>query len=105
MIVDFRIEKQSWGYTKPDLLAKFCEGNGEFHYSGLMEAAVKTPNAVKMDIIKKSLQEWKLLESIERAELEIAGFVKRCDGKIQFEDDLHNYVKDLKAAVEVLMNS
>lgn len=69
-----------------------------------MEAAVKTPNAVKMDIMKKSLQEWKLLESIERAGLEIAGLVKRCDGKMQF-DDLHNYVKDLKATVDVLMKS
>ena len=25
MIVDFRIEKQSWGYAKPDILTKFCE--------------------------------------------------------------------------------
>jgi hypothetical protein len=105
MIVDFRIEKQSWGYAKSDILAKFCEGNSEFNYSGLMEAAVKTPNAVKMDIMKKSLQEWKLLESIERAGLEIAALVKRCDGKMRFEDDLHNYVKDLKATVDVLMKS
>jgi hypothetical protein len=105
MIVDFRIEKQSRGYTKPDILDKFCEGNSEFHYSGLMEAAVKTPNDVKMDIMKKSLQEWKLLENIERAGLEIAGLVKRWDGKMQFEDDLHNYVKDLKATVDVLIKS
>jgi hypothetical protein len=105
MIVDFRIEKQSWGYAKPDILVKFCEGNSEFHYSGLMEATVKTPNAVKIDIMKKSLQEWKLLESIERAGLEIDALVKRCDGKIQFEDDLHSYVKDLKAKIDVLMKS
>jgi hydrogenase maturation factor len=70
-----------------------------------MEATVKTPNAVKMDIMKKSLQEWKLLERIERAGLEIAELVKRCDGKMQFEDDLHNYVEDLKATVDVLMKS
>ncbi|KAI3655531.1 hypothetical protein MP638_007192 [Amoeboaphelidium occidentale] len=105
MIVDFRIEKLSWGYAKPDIVAKFCEGNSEFHYSGLMEAAVKTPKEVKMDIMKKSLQEWKLLESIERVGLEIVELVKRCDGKMQFEDDLHNYVKDVKETVDVLMKS
>ncbi|KAJ3000899.1 hypothetical protein HDV02_002362 [Globomyces sp. JEL0801] len=33
MIVDFRIEKQSWGYIKADILDKFYEGNSEFHYS------------------------------------------------------------------------
>jgi hypothetical protein len=26
MIVDFRIETQSWGYAKADILDKFCEG-------------------------------------------------------------------------------
>jgi hypothetical protein len=53
MIVDFRIEKQSLGYAKEDILDKFYEGNSEFHYTGLMEVAMKTPNAVKKDIIKK----------------------------------------------------
>ena len=53
MIVDFRIEKQSWGYVKADILDKFYEGNSEFHYSGLMATAVKTPHAVKMDVMKK----------------------------------------------------
>ena len=70
MIVDFRIEKLSWGYAKADILDKFYEGNSEFHYTGLMEVAVKTPNAVKKDIMKKSLQDWKLLESIERVKLD-----------------------------------
>jgi hypothetical protein len=102
MIIDFRIEKQSLGYAKPDILANFCEGNIETHYSGLVEAA---PNAGKIDIMKKSLQEWKLLESIERARLEIAGLVERCNGKMQLEDDLQKYVKDLKATVDVLMKS
>jgi len=105
MIVDFRIEKQSWGYAKADILDKFYEGNSEFHYTGLMEVAVKTPNAVKKDIMKKSLQDWKLLESIERAELEIDGLVKRCGGKMRFENDLQQYVRDIKATVEVLMKS
>jgi hypothetical protein len=105
MIVDFRIEKQSWGYVKADILDKFYEGNSEFHYSGLMATAVKTPHAVKMDIMKKSLQEWKLFESIEWAESEINALVKRCGGKMRFEDDLQQYVKDLKATVEVLIKS
>ena len=105
MIVDFRIEKQSWGYVKADILDKFYEGNSEFHYSGLMATAVKAPHAVKMDIMKKSLQEWKLLESIEWTESEINALVRRCEGKMRFEDDLQQYVKDLKATVEVLMKS
>ncbi|OAJ39751.1 hypothetical protein BDEG_23577 [Batrachochytrium dendrobatidis JEL423] len=34
------------------ILDKFYEGNSEFHYTGLMEAAVKTPNADKLGIVK-----------------------------------------------------
>ena len=105
MIVDFRIEKQSLGYVKSDILDKFYEGNSEFNYTELMKVAVKTTKEVKMDIMKKSLQEWKLLESIEWAESEINGLVERCGGKMQFEDDLQKYVKDIKATVEVLMNA
>jgi hypothetical protein len=105
MIVDFRIEEQSWGYVKADILEKFYEGNSEFHYSGLMETAVKTPHAVKMDIMKKSLDEWKLSENIEWAESEINGVVKRCGGKMRFQDDLQKYVKDLMTTVQVLMKS
>jgi hypothetical protein len=105
MIVDFRIEKQSWGYVKADILDKFYEGNSEHAYSGLMATAVKTPYAVKMDIMKKSLQEWTLLENIEWAESEINRLVKKCSGKMLFEDDLQQYVKDLKATIEVLIKS
>ncbi|KAL5039562.1 hypothetical protein RTP6_006709 [Batrachochytrium dendrobatidis] len=105
MIVDFRIENQSQGYAKLDILDKFYEGNSEFHYSGLMEIAIKTPKTVKMDIMNKSLQEWKLLENIERAELEINELVKRYDGKMGFENDLQRYVQDLKTTVAVLMKS
>jgi hypothetical protein len=105
MIVDFRIETQSLGYAKKDILDKFYKGNSEFHYTGLMESAVKTPNVLKKDIMKKSLQEWKLLERIERAELEIDGLVKRCGGKLNFENDLQQYVQDLKKTVQVLLNA
>lgn len=105
MIVDFRIEKQSWGYAKVDILDKFYEGNGEFHYTGLMEVAVQTPNAAKKDVMKKSLQDWNLVESIERTELDIEGLVNSCGDKMRFENDLHRYVRDLKVTVEVLMKS
>jgi FixJ family two-component response regulator len=57
-----------------------------------MEAAVKSPKDVKIDIIKKSFQERKLLESIERAESEIDGLVKRYGDKMRFENDLQEYV-------------
>jgi hypothetical protein len=103
MIVDFRIEKQSLGYAKEDILDKFYEGNSEFDYTGLMNVVVTTPNDDKKVIMKKSLQEWKLLDSIERAELEIDGLVKRCGGKFNFENDLKQYVQDLKKTVEILM--
>ncbi len=53
MIVDFLIESQSSGYVKVNILDKFYEGNSEFNYTGLMEAAVKSQNVVKKDIIKK----------------------------------------------------
>jgi hypothetical protein len=75
IIVDFRIEKQSLGYAKADIVDKFFEGNSEFHYTGLMAEAVKTPKDVKKYIIKKSLQQWRLLEAIERAKSDIDGVV------------------------------
>jgi hypothetical protein len=40
MIVDFRIEKQSGGYVKSDILNKFYEGNGEVNDSEMMALAV-----------------------------------------------------------------
>ncbi|KAI8913577.1 hypothetical protein EDD86DRAFT_231847 [Gorgonomyces haynaldii] len=105
MVVDFRIEKQSHCYAKPDILHKFYDGNSEFEYSGLMAVAVKSPNSVKMEIMKKSLQKWNLLDSIDSAALEVAQLVQRCDGKMLFDNDLDKYVKDLKATVQVLMES
>ena len=105
MIVDFLIETQSRDYFKADILEKFYEGDSEFHFSGLMTTAVKATRAVKMDVMKKSLPEWNLLESIEWAESEINGLVKRYDSKMQFEDGLQQYVQDLKSTVEVLIQS
>jgi hypothetical protein len=104
MIVDFRIEKQQ-NYVDLEILADFHKGNGRFIYGGLMATAVNMPPAAKMDGMKKSLQAWKLLESIELAESEIAKWVESCRGKMRFEDDLQLYVKGIKANVEVLINS
>jgi hypothetical protein len=53
---------------------------------------IQDSTAVKMDIMKKYLQKWKVLESIEWAESDINGLVKRCGGKMRFEDDLQQYV-------------
>lgn len=103
MIIDFRIEKQSHGYAKPDTLDKFYEGNSEFNYSGLMATAVKTPHAVKFDILKRSLEEWDLLLNIEKAEIEINRLVKSYWDKILFDDDLERYVKDIKGLVALLL--
>lgn len=105
MIVDFRIDKRPFGYAKPDILDKFYEGNSEFNYSGLMAAAVKMPNAEKLDIMKTSLQEWQLLDSIESTESEIAGLVQERGGIVQFTDDLRKYVEDLKTTVRILMKA
>jgi hypothetical protein len=105
VIIDFLIEKRSLGYAKADIVDNFYKGNSEFRYTGLMEVAMKTPNAVKKDIMKNSLQEWKLLESIDRAESDIDGLVKRCVGKMRLENDLEQYVRDIKTTVEVLMKS
>jgi hypothetical protein len=102
MIVDFRIDTRSL-YAKEDILDKFYEGNSEYNYTGLMAEAVKTPNVEKKDIMKKSLQEWKLLENIERAKLDIDGLIKRCEGTLNFESDLQQYVQDIKTTVQVLM--
>jgi hypothetical protein len=105
MIVDFRIEKQSLGYIKEDILDKFYEGNSEFHYTGFMNIAMNTPNTAKRDIMKKSLDEWKLLENIDRAAFDIERLVQRWIDKLEFKNDLQRYVQDLKVTVELLMKS
>ncbi|OAJ39253.1 hypothetical protein BDEG_23115 [Batrachochytrium dendrobatidis JEL423] len=51
MIVNFCIEKQSNDYIKTDIMDRFYKGNGKFHYSGLMQIAVKTTNAAVSSVI------------------------------------------------------
>jgi hypothetical protein len=53
--------------------------------------------------MKKSLQEWNLLENFERSKLEIDELVKKCGDKLNFENDLQQYVQDLENTVEFLM--
>jgi hypothetical protein len=104
VIVDFRVEKQPRGYLKEDILDEYSEGKSEYQYSGMMKEAIKTPNDAKKAVMKQSLQDWKLMEMIDRAEMEIVEFVRKCDGTIEFEDDLKRYVQDIKATVQDLMN-
>ena len=90
MIVDFRIEKQSWGYVKPDILDTFYEGNSEFHYSGLMATAVKTPHAVKMDIMKKLFRSGRCWRVSNGPNQRLMGWSKdvvaRCDLKMIYNN-------------------
>ncbi|KAI8893553.1 hypothetical protein BC833DRAFT_569109 [Globomyces pollinis-pini] len=87
MIVDFRIEKQSRGYVKADILDKFFEGISEFHYSGLMATAINAPYAVKMDVMKKSLQEWKLSNGLNQRLMGWSkDMVARCDLKMIYNN-------------------
>jgi hypothetical protein len=56
-----------------------------------------------MDILKKSLEEWKMMENIERAELEVNELIQKYDGKIMFENDLQRYASAIRETVQVLM--
>jgi hypothetical protein len=102
MIVDFRIEKQSCGYVKSDILNKFYEGNGEFQYSGLMELSVRIPKEEKLCILRESLQMWNLLESIDKIVSEMHPLNQRIVNKIKVDDDLKRYVQDVKDTIKIL---
>lgn len=103
MIVDFRIEKQSGGYVKSDIVEKFYEGNGEFNYTGLMALAVGIPQDEKVCILKDSLQAWNLLDNIDRVELEMHPLIQTIIAKVQVDDDLLRYAQDVKATIKVLL--
>jgi len=102
MIVDFRIVKQFNGYAPRSIMDEFYNGFNAIKYTGWMKEATGTSNDVKLDIMIRSLLEWKLLECIDRAELEINELVKRYKGELIFDDDLENYVQDIKATIAVL---
>ncbi len=103
MIVDFRIEKPSHGYLKPDIVEKFIEGNHEFHYTGLMADAVRLPRDEKLLILKKSMETWNLLDNVDKTWLEVNQLVQKIATKIQVDDDLERYVKDVKVIIGILL--
>jgi hypothetical protein len=100
--LDFRIEKQSGGYFKSDIVDRFYQGNGEFNYTGLMAEAVGIPQAQKLHILKESLRSWNLLETIDRTVSEIRQFIQKISTKIQLDDDLQRYFQDVKATINIL---
>ena len=99
MIVDFLIEKQSNGYVKLDIMDKFYEGNGEFNYTGLMSLAVGIPQEEKLCILKESLQEWNLLDNIDKTLLEMHSLIQKISTD---DDDLQRYVQDVKTNIRIL---
>ncbi|KAJ3416582.1 hypothetical protein HDV05_000864 [Chytridiales sp. JEL 0842] len=108
MIIDFRIEKQSGGYVKSDILEKFYEGNGEFNYtSGVMAAAVHgVPQHEKLNIVKESLDEWRLVENINETEAEVNVFISKIGGKVEIErNDLQVYIGDVRKSVAILLSA
>ena len=103
MIVDFRIEKQSGGYFKSDILNKFYQGNGEFNYSGFMAEAVGIPPEQKSLFLIDSLQEWNLIEMIDETALEMYPVIQKIVTRVQVDDDLLRYVQDVKETIRVLL--
>ena len=103
MIVDFRIEKQSGGYFKSDILDKFYQGNGEFNYSGLMAEAVGISQDQKLLFLRNSLQEWNLVEMIDEIALEMHDMIQKIVTKVQVYDDLPHYVHDVKETIKILL--
>jgi hypothetical protein len=103
MIVDFRIEKQSGGYFKSDILNKFYQGNGEFNYSGLMAEAVGIPQEQKSLFLRDSLQEWNLVEMIDEIALEMHPMIQKIVTKVKVDDDLQRYVQDVKETIKILL--
>ena len=103
MIVDFRIEKQSGGYFKSDILNKFYQGNGEFNYSGLMKEAVGISQEQKLLFLRNSLQEWNLVEMIDKIALEMHPTIRRIVSKVKVDDDLQRYVQDVKETIKILL--
>ena len=102
MIVDFRIENQSCGYVKSDILDKFYEGNGECNYSGLMASAVGIPRERKLSILKESLHMWNLLENMDRAVSEFYQLLQKLVIEVQADNDLQRYVQDVMETVKIL---
>ena len=102
MIIGFCIETKPEGYTDHAILDKFFYDSNECHDSFLMKKAIKTPNDAKLDLLKNSLRKWKLLENIDKAELEVIKMIDKYKGKMEFQNDLLRYVQDIKKTIQAL---
>jgi hypothetical protein len=105
MIIDFRIEKQSHGYSKQDILEKFIEGNSEYNWTGLMTVAVNCSRDEKLEIMKKSLKEWDLVKNINDTQDVVKNLILKAGDTMKFDDDLEQYVKGIKSTIETLLCS
>ena len=105
MIIDFRIETQHGGYKKPDILAGFNGGNGEYAYKGLMKVATSASEHDKLCLVKQSLRDWELLRKIDLAHADISALISGSGEKIHFTNDLGLYVSDIKFTIDVLLGA
>jgi hypothetical protein len=107
MIIDFRIEKQSYGYEKPNLLKEFLGGNTEFGYesNSLMGKAVfNTPHEEKIRLMRDAIRRWALLQKLEECKIEMEKFLERYSRLIEFENnDMNVYVADVKKSINYLL--
>ena len=67
-----------------------------------MAEAVGIPYEQKLSILSDSLQEWTLLEHIDRTVLEMRLILQRIVTKVKVDDDLQRYVQDVKETVKIL---
>ncbi|KAJ3111535.1 hypothetical protein HDU96_005629 [Phlyctochytrium bullatum] len=99
MIVDFMIPELSQ-YVRKDIVDGFTTGSMHIdsNDSKLMERALRMDMMQKLEIVKDSLKEWNLLDTIDKTVLE----VRRILLKVQVVDKLQQYVQDVKTTIELL---
>ncbi len=93
MIIDFRIESQSYGYVNIDLIGAFLAGNVEFNYTGIMKDAARRGRDEKLIVIKEALDDWKLLERIQDAKHTIQQLIQNYQDSIVISNDLERYTE------------
>jgi hypothetical protein len=102
MIVDFRIKTRSGGYFNSDIVDQFYAENGDSYQSLRMILALRIPQDEKERILRESLQEWNLLDNIDKTLLEMDPLTQKLALKSHGEDDLQRYVEDVKATIRIL---
>jgi hypothetical protein len=80
----------------------FFAGNGEYKYTGVMASAMGIPQEYKLSILKESLLEWDLLDTIGRTFLEVQRSIGKLVEVIRVDDELKRYVADVKASIKLL---